>query len=417
MPNNFTDSGPAYQNPLMGPSGYSNVPNTGVATQPAPQATQPSGVAPTSPLSQPQVNSAPAATANGQVISPSALQQAILQAVNGNGANGTVGSMDSSLQTYLQNAGIPSGDISSLINAGMSSAFPNAYNNSSHVLQDANGGNSQAMYNAIYGGMQPDVNNLNGNTLAGTSTSNPTGTSTNTSQNVAGALNTLLTPQYIYPNGVPTSSTATINQVPTSNINLSNPQYASSILQMLQPQFQTQDQALQNQLAASGVVGGPSAQALAQLQSQQQQTFQGDIQPELLQQESLNLQQNQGNAANQMTALTQNANAQNANNQFNTSDAIKNAEFNSSLQSGDASTLAQLLYNQWAQSGDWQYGLATGAAGAQTGAYQPIYQQPQPVNFSSLGSSFAPTPTYTNNSSTYNYSGSNPIDSLPTGDY
>lgn len=124
-----------------------------------------------------------------------------------------------------------------------------------------------------------------------------------------------------------------------SGVDLSNPQLASQILQGLNPQFGQQNQALQEQLANSGIMGGSSIGAQNALNMQQQSQFTSALAPLLLQQEGMNLSQSQGNqtalnqvgefnSGNALTASQANAQLGLQNNQFNAGQGLTASEQN-----------------------------------------------------------------------------------------
>lgn len=204
----------------------------------------------------------------------------------------------------------------------------------------------------------------------------------------------------------------------------------SNIMAGLNPQFQMQDQALQEQLADAGIVGGSAPGAMAQLGMQQQTQAMGDIAPYVMQ--GFGMQQ-QADLANQnwMNQLSEfNAGAQNQNSQFNVNTGLQGQEFNAQTgvgaqefgqnlfqgnqefnanqidQAGQFDVnnmLKQAMYNAgiWntAQENAAQYGntdwlaqlqantaLQEAGMGVTSGAFQPIFTQPAPVDFSGLAS-------------------------------
>jgi hypothetical protein len=221
----------------------------------------------------------------------------------------------------------------------------------------------------------------------------------------------------------------------------------SQIMAALSPQFSQQNQALTESLANAGIVGGSTGGAVAALGNQQQQQAMAQMAPYIMQ--GLQMQQtrdlanqgatnqgNQFNSSNALQAAEQNQSLGQQNNQFNTSAqndisvanqganlsaqgsnqgaALQGGEFNANQQNAaqqfDIGNLIKSAmydtgnYNQMAQylagiqNQDWlaqlgaQSSLAQGGAGAQAGAFNPVFQQPQPVNFGGLGAALAPTP-------------------------
>lgn len=80
----------------------------------------------------------------------------------------------------------------------------------------------------------------------------------------------------------------------------------AGISNYLQPQFQQQDNALQEALASSGIVGGTTGKAMADLGSQQQTTLMNDIQPYILSRQQMQQQATGQDVSNQMTTNIQN---------------------------------------------------------------------------------------------------------------
>lgn len=211
-----------------------------------------------------------------------------------------------------------------------------------------------------------------------------------------------------------------------SNVNLDPSSFAHSIWQGLSPQFAMQDHGLTEQLANAGIVGGSSAGAATQLGLQQQAQFQGDLQPILANLKGYELSQSQGNQmaqntasqfgagqnlsaaeqqaqqylaamqGNQTAGLNQgefNANQQNANSQFNVSNAIKNAQGNSDIYNQFLSNIMGFNNQDWLAQLQAQTALNSGSMSGQTNAYQPTFMQPGPApSLSGLGA-FAPAPT------------------------
>lgn len=147
----------------------------------------------------------------------------------------------------------------------------------------------------------------------------------------------------------------------------------------LAPQFAQQQGALTAALANAGIVGGTAPAAASALGTQQQQTLQAAIQPLIAQYAGMGLQ---GALANQ--------GAQQQVGEFNIGNLIQNAMSNSGTYNQMAQYLAGLQNNDWLAQLQAETGLSQGAAGAQTGAFEPVYTQPQPINFNA--GSFAPMP-------------------------
>lgn len=233
--------------------------------------------------------------------------------------------------------------------------------------------------------------------------------------------------------GIPTANAPTLMQllggaVPNvsgaqTNVALSPQDELNATLQSLMPIFGQQQNGLQDALANAGIVGGSTAGAMNDLARNQTQQATAAIAPLMQNAQSMQLQQalaNAGNTqqagefnvgnllnsqgqsaqqlleqalANQQAGLQGgefNAGSLNNANQFNIANALNAGEY-------DTGTFNQMLSQMLGyQNSDWlaqlqaQLGMNEGAAGGQTGAFQPIFTQPSSPNFMGLGAAFAP---------------------------
>lgn len=156
--------------------------------------------------------------------------------------------------------------------------------------------------------------------------------------------------------------------MPTSNVNTDPSQEITGILNNLLPLFGQQQHGLSDALANAGIVGGSTAGAFGDLSRAQTSQATADVAPLMQVAQQMGLNQSE----------------------FNTGNALRSGEF-------DASTFNQMLSQMLGfQNTDWlaqlqgQYGMASGAAGSQAGAYQPVFSQPSSPNYMQLGSAFAP---------------------------
>lgn len=131
------------------------------------------------------------------------------------------------------------------------------------------------------------------------------------------------------------------------------------------PQFQQQDQALQEALANAGIVGGSTGKAFADQGTQQQLALMNAVQPFL-----------------QNTALAN----QNA--------ILGASEFQAGQGTNAGISAANMANQDWLAQMGAQGGLSGQGMGILGGSFQPNYQQPAQVNYSGLASSFAPQPNY-----------------------
>jgi hypothetical protein len=229
-----------------------------------------------------------------------------------------------------------------------------------------------------------------------------------------------LTPTYLsqmLPDGQIPQTTAVASAAPgtidptLSNVDLSGNTFSKAILAGLAPVFNQQDFALQQSLANAGIVGGSTAGAMSQLGSQQQTQAQGDLQSSLMSLLGLNLNQSQGNqtasnaakAANVGNILQNdqfNANQTNATNQFDIGNVIRGAEFQAQQGTDATDALAQFQNQDWLSQLQTQAQLASNGANNASGAFQPIFQQPAPVNFGQIGAGLGSIPTITSGGGT-----------------
>lgn len=148
---------------------------------------------------------------------------------------------------------------------------------------------------------------------------------------------------------------------------------ANSLMQQIiaaqQPLFQQQQQGLTEGLANAGIVGGSTQGAIGDLAHSQIQTLLGLLAPAQLQ------------------AQGQQLNAQ----EFNTGNNLATQQYNAGTGNSLLSQILGFQNTDWQQQQQDQLALQEGAAGGQTGAFQPVFQQPSPVNFSGLAQSIAPT--------------------------
>jgi hypothetical protein len=263
-----------------------------------------------------------------------------------------------------------------------------------------------------------------------------------------------LTPQYLsqmFPNGLPaaTPTTAATSSVGAPDL-VSNimsaangiPQVAApsvlgelgselgpqalenNVLGALAPQFKAQQQALNEQLAAAGIVGGSAPGATVDLAAQQNQQAAAALAPYEQSAEQMRLNAATTDAGNALTAsganasnaigtgnnLSQlimqaalanqstgaqvgewNAGALNAGNQFNVANLIQGGQFDINNYQQMQQLAAQLQNQDYLAQLQLQGQLATGGQAGQTGAFQPTFYQPPQTNLSG----FAPVPTAT----------------------
>lgn len=173
--------------------------------------------------------------------------------------------------------------------------------------------------------------------------------------------------------GLPSATAAQVGNVP-SVTPPSLPNFASTVLAGLQPTFAQEDNALSNELADAGIVGGGAPGAMQQLQLQQGAQAQGAIQPGLIDIAGLNTQAQEANQGSALNASEFNAGAQNQAQQF------------------DINNILQLL---GMQNTDWlsQLGAASGFAGgglnALTSAFNPMFYNPSSSGIQDLLGQYA----------------------------
>jgi len=137
-----------------------------------------------------------------------------------------------------------------------------------------------------------------------------------------------------------------------SNLDLSSAGFTSALQSAQDPQNAKARQALQESLAANGVVGGGGVGALQQLSLQELAQFQGNEQSGLLSLDNTALAQSQGNQ-----------NADNAASQFGISEGLNQAQTNAASQNaasqfGINAGLNQSQYNAGQQNAQQQYTLS-----------------------------------------------------------
>lgn len=188
----------------------------------------------------------------------------------------------------------------------------------------------------------------------------------------------------------PSSNPAQVYGVP----NIGSDQFTQQILQAMAPIFGQQQHGLTEALANAGIVGGSTTGAQGNLANEQNSQAVGQIAP-------LIASIMQGNQSTALQGGEFNATQQNAAQQFDIGNLLREQMFNS----GNFNQLQQFLLG--GQNQDWlsQLGANASLAGGQQQAYQPVFQQPSPMNLGGLGASMAPTPTITNG----NVNGSNPM--------
>jgi len=186
-------------------------------------------------------------------------------------------------------------------------------------------------------GLYGAVNNPRGNGTQTQAQATPTDTPATSSSNP-------LQPNYI--NNVATGQAA------TTNVNTSPQQTLAMIMQGFAPQAAQSTAALNDTLAAMGIVGGGAQDAQTLLQSNLASALAGQLAPAVENSQALSLNQAQGNAqgANSMTAL--NTGALNNANQYNATAA------NSSGQDLASLMMQAYLGQLGAVSGTNQEGLA-----------------------------------------------------------
>jgi hypothetical protein len=160
-------------------------------------------------------------------------------------------------------------------------------------------------------------------------------------------------------------------------------------MKALAPQFQQQQNALSEQLAAEGIVGGSTAGAEGALADNQITQTLGQIAPTIL-------------GANQqlLGASEFNAGANNQGSQFNTTNSLNAAQYDTGTGNSFLSSILGINNEDYLAQLQAQEALDAGAAGGQTGSFQPVFQQPTPTSFSGLGGAF--TQQTPNSSTTYN---------------
>lgn len=219
-----------------------------------------------------------------------------------------------------------------------------------------------------------------------------------------------------FPNGIPQVNASQISGVPSvydqmGGASAYSPQTAINATEAyLQPQFQQQDNALNQSLANAGIVGGTSAKAFGDLGSQQQTTMQNTIQPYLTQEQQAKQAAMTGDQSAYLNASGTNVNSQNQANQYNASNQLNTAAQDSASYNAMAQYLAGLQSGNWQSQLGAQTSIAETNATNQTSAFQPNYQQPPAVNVGGLTNAFTmPTTNAATGSSgggTTNYYGS-----------
>lgn len=242
------------------------------------------------------------------------------------------------------------------------------------------------------------------------------------------------------------SQVSTVN--PSSLPTIDTSQYGSTpftqeIVSAMQPVFQQQQQGLTEALANAGIVGGSTTGAVGNLATQQIQQLLGALAPSQLSANQQQLAAQQFNIGNQNAATFGNQNAQNsllnevlgltvpaavqtsgqglnageynasalnAGQEFNTTNDLNAAQYDTGTANSLLTQILGMQNSNYQQQAGIQAGLQEGAAGGQTGAFQPTFSQPAPVNFSGLTSGFAqpthaPQPTPIPNSNSTNWSG------------
>jgi hypothetical protein len=213
-----------------------------------------------------------------------------------------------------------------------------------------------------------------------------------------------------------------------SGVDTSAASFLAAMQAAANPQWAQAQQALNEQLANAGVVGGGAIGAQQQLSLQEQAALAGQEQSGLLTLKGDELQQALANmgaqntasqfgitnrlgattqdVANNLAAQQQNQTAAlnlgeyNATNQMNT-DQFNLENIIKAGQSNDATYNAFLQQQQAQQNQDWlaqlqsQTDLNMQGAHDQTAAYQQAFTNPNPtpINFASLGAQYAPTST------------------------
>jgi hypothetical protein len=201
-----------------------------------------------------------------------------------------------------------------------------------------------------------------------------------------------VTPTYlssIFPNGIPQASATTVGGVPqVSTQGLGANSLVQQIMGASQPVFQQQDQALTNDLANAGIVGGSTAGAQGDLATSQIQQLLGALVPAEQTAQQTQLGANEYNASNLLNTSDLNASIQNQNNQFNTGNAISSGQYDAGTGNTILSQLLGFQNQDYLQNLNNNLSLQETAETGQNGAFQPVYQNPQPVSFSGLAGAF-----------------------------
>lgn len=240
--------------------------------------------------------------------------------------------------------------------------------------------------------------------IMGNGVSQPTASGDSTTPSYLGAM---------FPNGLPQAMVATAGQT--------QPVYSQSAMQMmngsldpgaltakimaaLQPEFAQQQHGLTESLANAGIVGGSTAGAegdLARSQTTQaaatlapfEQTANAQRLAGWQSDTDAALRAAQGNQAVAQQGNQFDASSLNSGNEFNIANLIKGGMYDTSNFNSMQQFIDQMQNTDWLQQLGIQGQLATAGAGAQSAAYQPVFQQPATANFSGLASAFAPSAT------------------------
>lgn len=224
------------------------------------------------------------------------------------------------------------------------------------------------------------------------------------------------TPAYLsslFPNGLPQQAVAQAG--PTApvqagsalaqmNGSLDPGALTQKILAADQPVFQQQQRGLTESLANAGIVGGSTAGAVGNLANQQDQQATAQLAPFEQTANAQRLQGAEGDVLAQLQAQQGNqridqqgnqfdAASMNAGNQFNIANLISGGLNDTSSFNSMQQFLDSLQNQDWMTQLGLQGQLTTAGAGAQSAAYQPVFQQPAQTNLSGLAAAFAPKST------------------------
>jgi hypothetical protein len=215
-----------------------------------------------------------------------------------------------------------------------------------------------------------------------------------------------LTPDYLsqlFPNGIPTSSPSTVSDVPSVVQNMGSQldptQFSKTVLSGLNPEFNREQQTLNEGLASAGIVGGSTAGADAQLGLQQGAQAQSALVAPILQLLGYNVNAQTSDQSAALNAGEFNSSQENAGQQFDISNLIKSAMFDAGQGTAAGQTAAQMTNQDWLALLGANTGVIQSGLGTNTGSFTPVFTQPAASGggFASLGAGLAPAPTINTN--------------------